>query len=1061
MMFMQRWGIPFFFALLVIAGGAGLVFIAQQAEILSFGRLNYVPVVMAGIITWWLLKVIRDLQGQARTITHELQETREGYSLAATGTNDGLWDWNIISNEIYFSPRYHELLGYQDGELNKIDTGWKARLHPEDSKRVHAAILEHLKNRTPYNVEYRMQVKGGAYRWFKSRGQAIWNENGKATRMAGSLRDIAERKQAQEALDYRLAFEALVTTFSTYFINLAPHEVGGEIQKALEAIGTFANEDLSFVFQLREGDTKVSLTHEWRDKNVPSLRKHFQNISIANFSWWIQRMNQDGFVHIPSVSNLLPAARNEKALFMGQAIRSCVAVPMRAGGTLIGFLGFAAVHKESTWSNDVIALLRIMGEVFANTLVRKQVAQALEGSEERYHKLFEESRDGIFMTDIEGVVINGNQAVLDLFGYTFEALRGIHTRALYAYSKDARELERLLLDQKAVEDYEVELCRKDGSHMICLLSISAHQNNRGDMVGYQACIRDITRRKQMEEALRVSEERFRAVVETATDAIITTNEKGLIVFSNSAAAGMFRYPPADLMGKPFTLIVPTHSHHVIHRRLAGERIICMEETMEVFGQRKDGSELPVELSFAAWESEGESFFTAILRDITKRKQFEEQLMHNALHDPLTGLPNRALFMDRLEQVLAHDKQREQGLFAVIFVNLNRFKVINESLRHAIGDKVLIALGDRLKNCVQPGDTVAHLGGDEFTILLEDIQVAEDAAGVAESIHQALDKSFAFDGHEIFTTASIGIVLSSTGYTRASDILSDADIAMAHAKKNHSHYEIFDAAMRAETVALHQLETDLRRAVENQKDFEVYYQPVVSLKTGRIAGFEALVRWHHPKRGMVSPDEFIPFAEETGMMIPIGFWVLNEACRQMSVWHRRHPSHPLLTISVNLFGRQFVRPGLVQQVQKVLKETQLESSSLKLEITERAIMDNAAETTDTLRELQKLNVQLHIDDFGTGYSSLSYLQHFPVNTLKIDRSFVSQMGTNGGDNMAIIKTIVTLAQSLNMDVIAEGVETKEQFKRLQALNCEYAQGYFFSRPVDQKKAEHLITSRPSW
>ncbi|HEX8335237.1 MAG TPA: EAL domain-containing protein [Pyrinomonadaceae bacterium] len=443
-----------------------------------------------------------------------------------------------------------------------------------------------------------------------------------------------------------------------------------------------------------------------------------------------------------------------------------------------------------------------------------------------------------------------------------------------------------------------------------------------------------------------------------------------------------------------------------------------------------------------------------IQDITDRKLAEQQLHHDAFHDALTGLPNRALFMDHLKLAIARSRRNSQTKFAVLYLDLDRFKVINDSLGHTIGDQLLVGIADRLKNNLRPGDTVARLGGDEFTVLIEDITDESESVQVAERIQKELSIPFTLSGREVFTTVSMGIAPSATGYERAEDILRDADTAMYRAKSaGKARYEIFDKAMHARAINLLQMETDMRRALERE-EFVLHYQPIVALDNFRLRGFEALVRWQHPERGFISPMDFIPVAEETGMIVPLGEWVMREACRQMHGWQMMFPLEQPLFITVNLSSKQFTQETLISTFAMILHETGVKPQSVKLEITESVVMENVDTATDMLRQLRSLGVKLAIDDFGTGYSSLSYLHRFPIDTLKIDRSFVTRMSENN-ENVEIVRTIVVLAQNLGMDVVAEGVETNEQLVILQKLGCENGQGYFFSKPVNADGAEKII------
>jgi diguanylate cyclase (GGDEF)-like protein/PAS domain S-box-containing protein len=444
------------------------------------------------------------------------------------------------------------------------------------------------------------------------------------------------------------------------------------------------------------------------------------------------------------------------------------------------------------------------------------------------------------------------------------------------------------------------------------------------------------------------------------------------------------------------------------------------------------------------------------RDIAERKALEQQLVHQAFHDPLTSLPNRALFMNRISHALARTTRGTEAV-GVLFLDLDRFKVINDSLGHHAGDRLLAEVSGRLRECVRPGDTVARLGGDEFAVLLEDIEGVNEATQVAERIAVALDAAFICEGREVFVTTSVGIAFSHAGLTSPEELVRDADIAMYHAKsKGKARYEIFDDRAQASAIDRLDLEIDLRAAMSKQ-EFRLHYQPVVDLATGRIVEIEALIRWEHRDRGLLPPSDFITLSEETGLIVPIGMWVLEEACRQVHAWQSAYETDPPLVLSVNLSARQFQQPSLVSDIAWLLQQTGLRPDCLKLEITESVVMHDAPATLARLYALKELGVKLAIDDFGTGYSSLSYLKRFPIDVLKIDQGFVRGLGGDA-DDTAIVRAIITVAKNLNLSVTAEGIETAEQVTLLRELGCDRGQGYYFARPLAADPLASLFAHR---
>jgi PAS domain S-box-containing protein/diguanylate cyclase (GGDEF)-like protein len=555
---------------------------------------------------------------------------------------------------------------------------------------------------------------------------------------------------------------------------------------------------------------------------------------------------------------------------------------------------------------------------------------------------------------------------------------------------------------------------------------------------------------------RLSLRMLEKAVETMQIGVTITDTSGRILYSNPAEARMHGYEVDELRGMHARVFAPAEHARPMEAEAMHDASSWSRETVNV---RKDGSTFPVLLrSDVVRDSRGRPVgLVTCCEDVTERRELERQLLRSAFYEPVTGLPNRGLFTHRVE--LAVDRERRgEADFAVLAVALDRLQLVNDSLGRAAADELLQAVAGRLRECVRSDALLAHVARDEFAVLLDEIDGIAEPSRVAACLQEQLSRPFTVHGTEVFPGASVGIALSYTGYERAEDVLRDAAIALYRSRDaRQGQYEVFDRDMHAQVMARLRMETDLRRAL-SRGEMRVHYQPIVSLASGRIAGFEALVRWDHPVEGMIQPDDFVPLAEETGLILPIGMWVLEEACRELRRWQDTHQGDEAPTMAVNLSARQFIQPDLVEQVQRVLRETGIEHGTLKLEITESVLMQHTDRVTETLHRLKALGVQLHIDDFGTGYSSLGYLHRLPLDALKIDRSFVSEAE---GVNLHLVRTIVALAHALGVAVITEGIESPQVLRELRELECEFGQGFLFSRPLASGDIEALVASDPCW
>ncbi|WP_103669377.1 EAL domain-containing protein [Pseudanabaena sp. BC1403] len=604
-----------------------------------------------------------------------------------------------------------------------------------------------------------------------------------------------------------------------------------------------------------------------------------------------------------------------------------------------------------------------------------------------------------------------------------------------------------------------QLSLKVAESKICQLNQQLEQQN-GQLEALNAELQfEIIERQIMGETLKVSEERLESILGSIEDVVWSMHPTASqFIYFNAAVAKIYGYPISNFFEDPEFWLKVIHIEDRDRIEIANRSIMTTGTVSEEYRILRPDQEVRwvSDRRYLVYDRDGKVIrIDGIVRDITDHKRAQDQLVHDALHDSLTGLPNRNLFMDRVEQALKYGNRHSQYMFAVMFIDLDRFKMVNDMHGHMIGDQFLQAIAKILGSCLRSvGDTVARLGGDEFTILIDDIQEVSEALMIADRILSKLLHPINLPTQTIFASASIGIVISNRDYVNSTDLLRDADIAMYRAKSlGKGRYILFDKEMYEQNLRAIQLDSDLHYALERE-EFELYYQPIMSLASDKLAGFEALIRWHHPERGLVPPCEFIPIAEETGLIIGIGDWVINQACKQLSIWQSQFIEAKSLKMSINLTCQQIREKNLLEKLDRVLATTGIDGSTIRLEITESSMMDQGEETIAKLEQLRARNIQLSIDDFGQGYSSLSYLHRFPVNTLKIDRTFVEQMSL-GGQNFEIIRTIIILAHALDMNVVAEGVETHEQMSMLKQLGCEYAQGYFFSRPIIAAAAEQMI------
>ena len=905
---------------------------------------------------------------------------------------------------IYISPTF-ERFGYPLDDWKTDSNIWDRVIHPDDRNTVLDATRSAMRSGESIDFEYRVVCKNGDIVWVRDRSCFVNGADGERICWQGVILDVTERKMASDAL--KLSDARYRQLFENANDIIYVHDLDGNymsINHATERIFGYTQEEA----------LSLNMSKIIAPEHLDIVRQ-----------------------------NLLKKIKGDT----GQTVYEVDCI--RKDGSRVKLeVNSSTIMKDG----EAVAVQGIARDITA----RKLAEELSRKNEERYKDLFENANDLIYTHDLNGNFTSLNRAGEIITGYSREEALQMNIASVVApeYLEGARTMTARKIEDERPTTYELEIIAKDGTRVPLDLSTRLIVND-GMPVGVQGIARDISERRRAETSLHETLSLFTTTFESTADGIVVMSLDRQIVTCNHKFMEMWEVDPAIVDKKDGAALVK----HVASKLAKPDEFLkrlkttydTPNETITEILELADGR--LIERYSQPQYLEGKAIGrVASFRDITERSRAEEKLRYYALHDTLTDLPNRVSFMNHLKQAVDRAEGNDYARFAVLFLDLDRFKVINDSLGHAVGDKLLIAIAEKLLACVRPGDIVARLGGDEFTILLHRSGDANEVAHVAERLQTAISEPFKIDNYEVFTTASIGIVVSSNVERRAEDFLRDADAAMYRAKESgKARYEIFDREMHVRNMNLLQVETDLRHAVE-RNEFEVHYQPIVDLTTGRVQEFEALIRWRHPKHGLIAPNEFVAVAEETGLIVPIGKWILEESCRQTADWQQRY-TFPL-SISVNLSAKQLMHPTLTGQVKEILERTGLDAKQLKLEVTESTVMEHSERSLKVLQELDELGIALSTDDFGTGYSSLSYLQRFPFERIKIDRSFVNILETDEKSGL-IVKTILMLGENLGIEVVAEGVETLRQLELLRDLGCELGQGYLFSRPVTADEAEKFL------
>lgn len=979
-----------------------------------------------------------------------ISDNDQRFNLASDDNQLADWEWDLETGLVRFNQNFVERAGGVVSH-NTVTMDWlQGRLHPQDKELVFNAVNEYLQSpKRPLEIVFRIYDADHQCLTVQCRGAYARKSK---MRMLGIFTFLTGSEQVERKLNRYLQLERLMADLSQQFLTVHQADVEKTLVQGLSLL-TESIEGVRSCLIHCEPEKVLAMpkVYEWGEPVYDSMASFMSSLTLEQMEDLCSLFSSDSAVFLPDTILDIPL---QQELLKGMSSSMAIALPLKGESLGKGCLLLGFDDLSEPWRKEDVSLLRSIADLFFIILDREAVQAKLQARQELLLENQSIAKIGSWVLNNDSEILKCSPEVHRIFEIDLQQDIDFELFLQFVHPDDRQHAAEIIgqsIEERTPYDFVYRIISSTGKLKYVQGRGQAILDEAGNLLRRVGSVMDITERKLAEEKLRLSAIMFESTQEGA----LITDKDSYIIAVNKAFTDITGYSEEEALGEKPSIVKSGRHNDKFYQKM--EEMLEKEGAWqgEIWNKRKNGDFYPEWLSIKNVYDDNDQITNriAVFSDISHLKKSEEKIEHLSHHDPLTGLPNRLLFQSRLSHALDIAKRNEYQL-AVLYIDLDHFKNINDSLGHNVGDEVLVKVSERLKNRIRESDTLARIGGDEFILLLEQIEGVEQAAYVAQSILDVIAEPFKFDdGKDVFLGASVGVSFYPNDGLSATDLISHSDAAVSQAKdngRNGVHFYTLELTQAAQERM--QLESELRRALNEKNELQLYYQPQVSMSSGEIVGAEALLRWHHPKDGIISPMTFLPVAEKSGLMAALDFWVLETACQQHAYWQKQ--GLPSFILAINITKYSFMDVSFLANIYKIISKTGIDPNTVELEITEGALIEPSPQVIQTIAELKQMGFTLAIDDFGTGYSSLAYLQRFNVDKLKIDRSFVKDVLTDS-QGEAITSAIISMAQSLDLQILAEGVEDQEQLALLKGKGCEVYQGFYFSKPVQVMEFEELV------